>query len=75
MIRFHLTHANLKGLIVYTPTKLEAALCHMLFMKLKRRAKGLLYMYNGEKLWNSLDVSTRSIQCKDRFKKNVRNVY
>ena len=29
------------------------------------------FMYNGAKLWNSLDVSTRSIQCKNRLKKRV----
>ena len=30
------------------------------------------FMYNGAKLWNSLEVSTRSIQCKDRFKKECK---
>ena len=30
------------------------------------------FMYNGAKLWNSLDISTRSIQCKYRFKKECK---
>ena len=29
------------------------------------------FIYNWAKLWNSLDVSTRSIQCKDRLKTRV----
>ena len=66
MIRLYLTYADLQGLIVYTPMKLEAAAsCHILFLKLKRKAKRTLCTMG---LWNSLDVSTKSIQCKYRFK-------
>ena len=33
------------------------------------------FMFNGAKLWNSLDVITKSIQCKDRFKKSVKKTF
>ena len=33
------------------------------------------FMYNWAKLGNSLDVSTRSIQCKDRLKTSVKNIF
>ena len=39
--------------------------------KIKTQGKKT-FMYNGAKLWNSLSVSMRSIESKDRFKKDCK---
>ena len=33
------------------------------------------FMYNGAKLWNSLPISIKSIQCKDSFKKSCKKYF